>query len=81
MMMSSQKGVWQLCPFKGHAYLNQADKQVAEQTGSQESRFQDSRPQDKSVSEQKDIPSRRQAIGTRQEATSEAKDHLITEVK
>ena len=32
------------------------------------------------IAEQEDTPSRHQAIGTRQEATSEAKDHLITEV-
>ena len=39
-----------------------------------------SRLQDKSAVEQKDLPSRSQAVGTRQEATSEARDHLITEV-
>ena len=31
MMMSSQNAVWQPCPYKGPAYLNQAEKQVAGQ--------------------------------------------------
>ena len=60
----------QLCPYKGPTYLNQVDKQVAG------SRLQNSRPQDKSVVE----PSRSRALGTRQEATIEAKDQLIIEV-
>ena len=62
-----QNAVWQLCP-----YLNISTKQT--------SRLQDSRPQDRSVAEQKDIPSRSQTIGIRQEATSEAKGHLTIEV-
>ena len=53
---------------KRPACLNQADKQVAgEQATGQ-------------VSCQAGHTSRSQAIGTRQEATSEAKDNLITEV-
>ena len=48
--------------------------------GCRQSRLKDSRPQDKSATELKDIPSWKQAICTRQEATSEAKDHLIAEV-
>ena len=69
VMMSSQSAVWQPCLYKG---LHTSTKQT--------SRLQDSRPQDMPVAEQKDTLSRSQAIGTRQEATSEAKDHLITEV-
>ena len=38
------------------------------------------RPQDRSLTEQKDIHQRSQAVGTKQEATSEARDYLITEV-
>ena len=70
MMMSYQNFVQWACPYKEPANLNQVIKQVAG------SKFQDSRPQDRSVTEQKDIPSRSQVIGTRKEATSEAMDHL-----
>ena len=73
-MMSSQNAMQQLCPYKGSAYLNQSDKQVAGQAGCRTSRLQD-----KSVAEQKDIPSRSQAVGTRQEATtSEATAFVFT---
>ena len=53
--------------------------QPSEQTGCRASRLQDSRPQGQSVAEQ-DITSTKQATGIRQEATSEAKYYLITEV-
>ena len=46
----------------------------------QTSRLYSKQDAGKPVAEQKDIPYRSQAIGTRQEATIEAKDHLITEV-
>ena len=72
MMMSSQNAVQQPCPYKGPANLNWVDKQLVgcriggHRTGQ--------------LGEQKDIPSGREAIGTRQEATLEAKDYLIKEV-
>ena len=50
------------------------------QAGCRASGLQDSWPHVKAVTKQKDIPSRSQAIGTRQETTSKARDHFITKV-
>ena len=63
-MMSSQNVMLQPCPYKG---LLISTKWT-------------SRLHDKSAAEQKGIHSRSQAVGNRQEATSEAMDHSKTEV-
>ena len=73
MMMSSQNAVCQPCQYKGPANLNEAGQaSCRRQAVGQQSTGQVS-------CRAEGHTSRDQAVGTRQEATSEAKDHLITE--
>ena len=74
MMMLSQNAMPQPCPYKGPANPYQAEKQVAEQSGCSTAgiRWVNCRAEGHTP--------RSQAVGTRQEATSQAKDYLITQV-
>ena len=67
-----------------HVHIRACIPQPSRQTGCKASRLQDNQIAEqqfhnKSVAEQKDIPSMGQAVGTRQDTTSEARDYLITE--
>ena len=68
MMISIQNAIWQPCTYKGPANLNLLGKQDAGLQAKGQ------------VSCSAGHTHRSQAVGTRQEATSEAKNCLITEV-
>ena len=70
--------MWQPCPHKGPAYLNQVDKQVGEQVNCRK-QVSGQQATGQVTPRAEGHTTQETALGTRQEATSEAKYHLMTE--